>query len=85
MNSTQRLVMRVAGVVVALMIIFPPFRSEYQGGIVASSRYGFLLSPPEPINAYAGASEVAAITLAVQVVAVLVSAAMFYFAAREKE
>jgi hypothetical protein len=75
--------MRISGVIVVFMLIFPPFRSEYKGDIVASSRYGFLLSPPVPINDYAGAPEVATATLSVQIIAVLIAAALFYFAARD--
>ena len=44
MNSRQRKALVSAAVVILLMLIYPPFDSEYKG---LGGTYAFILDPPE--------------------------------------
>lgn len=46
MNRTQRLVLGIAGTLILVAVLFPPFTLRTAGGAVINLGYSFLLNPP---------------------------------------
>jgi hypothetical protein len=73
MNKKQRIVLYVCAALIALMLLFPPFRA----GRSVGRGYSFLLSPPSY-------SSVNVEMLAIQWVAVLLVGGLLWFAMKDK-
>ena len=46
MNTNQRIILLLYAVIIAVMMLFPPYEFEFPGHAVLSSQYGSILSPP---------------------------------------
>lgn len=74
MNKTQRKVLLIAAVVVALMVIFPPYVVKNYKQMTISAGYGFLFDLPAYIMQSGGQipASVDIKTLLVQIIGVLI-------------
>ncbi|WP_457944546.1 hypothetical protein ACSTAY_06665 [Vreelandella alkaliphila] len=46
MNDNQKEVLVFTGIILLLMLIFPPFHAQFSGGVSFGRGYGFILNPP---------------------------------------
>lgn len=86
MNLVQRRILVVAAFMVAVMVLFPPYQVVNYQGLSIMAGYGFLFNLPEYFSAGSGIpSKVDSETLVMQIVGVVVTALLLYFAARSKD
>ena len=85
MNGTQRKVLLVTAIVIALMVLFPPYEVKNYRQVTIMSGYGFLFALPEyqsltaSIPAYVNVQ-----TLIVQILGAIVVGGLVYFACGKK-
>ena len=46
MSKSQRAVLLVTSVLLIVMLLFPPFKSQYLSGVTVNEGYSFILKPP---------------------------------------
>ena len=46
MNKNQRIVLLATAALLIVMILFPPFKSQYLQGVTVNAGYSFILTPP---------------------------------------
>ena len=46
MNKNQRIVLFATVVILIVMLLFPPFMSQYLQGVTVNAGYSFILTPP---------------------------------------
>jgi hypothetical protein len=82
MNRRQKSVLLAAIIVIALMLLFPPFQFRASNGAIANLGYGFLFDPP--ITAYASGSVNQAM-LITQWLAVLLAGGLGYLICKDQK
>ncbi len=75
MNSKQRTAIIIAGIVMILMLLFPPFQLHWGPGRVFNKGYGFLFAPPD----HRGTVDVSLLLIQWLLVVVLGLGAVFLF------
>lgn len=86
MNALQRKVLVGTAVVVAAMVLFPPYQiTNYQGATIRAG-YAFLFDLPEYVSSMGGkiASSVNAETLLLQIFGAIVASVLIFLAAGGK-
>ena len=86
MNIKQRIVLFSTAVILALMLLFPPFYGVLPGKLIENTRYNFILTPskftyPDPEMP----TRIDSATLLTQYLFIITISGILYFAFKEKE